>query len=120
MCTVPALTAGVVSTVITALLVAGISVAIHIAVYQCLYKPRLRSEVQNVSGYKGGRNTGIKDGSCCKGSQENSCKSDEDNSGHDYAVIYEVVGAKAKGSSDNNIMTMTSNQVYGLTDSIVQ
>ena len=32
-----------ISVVITALLVAGISLAIQIAVYQCVYKPRLRS-----------------------------------------------------------------------------
>ena len=42
-CTVTAITTGVVSVIITALLVAGISLAIQIAVYQCVYKPRLRS-----------------------------------------------------------------------------
>ena len=36
--------------VVTALVVAGISVAIHIAVYQCLYKPRLRSSTVTQGG----------------------------------------------------------------------
>ena len=36
-----ALTTGVIGVIITALLVAGIAVAVHITVYQCVYKPRL-------------------------------------------------------------------------------
>ena len=40
-CRVTAVTVGVVSAVVTGLLVAVISVAVHIAVYQYFYKPRL-------------------------------------------------------------------------------
>ena len=38
-----ALTTGVISVIITALLVAGISVVIHITVYHCVYRPKLMS-----------------------------------------------------------------------------
>ena len=40
-CTATTLTTGAISVLITALLVTGISVAIHITAYQCVYKPRL-------------------------------------------------------------------------------
>ena len=40
-CMATALTTGVISVIITALLVAGISVAVHVIVYQCVCKPRL-------------------------------------------------------------------------------
>ena len=36
-----ALTTGVISVITTALLVAGISIVVHVIVYQCVYKPRL-------------------------------------------------------------------------------
>ena len=42
-CTVTAITTGVISVIITALVVAGISFSIQISIYQCFYKPRLRS-----------------------------------------------------------------------------
>ena len=38
-----ALTTGVISVITTALLVAGISMVVHVIVYQCVYKPRLTS-----------------------------------------------------------------------------
>ena len=57
-CTLTTLTVGVVSAVITALLVAGMSVVIHIAVYQCLYKPRLKSAVAQGGTYQRGDVTG--------------------------------------------------------------
>ena len=42
-CIATALTTGVISVITTALLVAGISMAVHIIVYQCVYKPRFIS-----------------------------------------------------------------------------
>ena len=42
-CRVTAITTGVTSVIITALIVAGTSFAIQISIYQCFYKPRLRS-----------------------------------------------------------------------------
>ena len=48
---ITALTTGVVSVIITALLVSGVSVAIHIVVYQCVYKRRLKSHaVRYIAG----------------------------------------------------------------------
>ena len=41
-CTTVVLTAGVIGAIVTGLLVATISVAIHIAVHQCVCKPKLR------------------------------------------------------------------------------
>ena len=41
-CMATALTTGVISVIITALLVAGISVAVHFIVYQCVYKVKPR------------------------------------------------------------------------------
>ena len=44
-CTATALTTGVVSAITTALLVAAVSIAIHILiVYQCIYKPKLMKQ----------------------------------------------------------------------------
>ena len=40
---VTTLTTGVISVITTALLVAGISMAVHITVHQCVYKPRFIS-----------------------------------------------------------------------------
>ncbi len=40
---VTTLTTGVISVITTALLVAGISMAVHISIYQCVYKPRFIS-----------------------------------------------------------------------------
>ena len=42
-CTATALTTSLISVIITAFLVTGISVIVHIAVYLCFYKPRLKS-----------------------------------------------------------------------------
>ena len=42
-CTTPAAIAGVISVVTTILLMLIISVVIHITVYRCVYKPKLRS-----------------------------------------------------------------------------
>ena len=42
-CTVTAITTGVISVIITAIIVAGTSFSIQISIYQCFYKPKLRS-----------------------------------------------------------------------------
>jgi hypothetical protein len=49
-CTAIATTAGVISAIITALLVGGICLIIDMAVYQCFYKPRLRSFLSTAVG----------------------------------------------------------------------
>ena len=86
-CTVTALTVGVVSAVITALLVAGISMAIHIAVYQCLYKPRLRSSTVTQGG------TDQRD----------------DVTGGGDAIVYDVVDERV-----GTALEMKQNEAYGL------
>ena len=49
-CAITAITTGAVSVILTAVLVAGISFAIHIAVYQCFYKPKLMPMATAVGG----------------------------------------------------------------------
>ena len=87
-CTVTALTAGVVSVIITALLVSGISVAIHIVVYQCVYKPRLIQKSQAVVGGAGLRG---------------------DITGGGDAIVYDVVDERV-----GTALEMKKNEAYGL------
>ena len=89
-CTVTALTAGVVSVIITALLVSGISVTIHIVVYQCVYKykPRLIQKSQAVVGGAGFSG---------------------DITGGGDAIVYDVVDERV-----GTAPVMKPNEVYGL------
>ena len=82
-------TAGVVSAIITGLLVASISVVIHITVYQCVYKPKLKSSA-GVSG------EGWTD-------DVNRCGD---------AIVYDVVNERVETS-----LEMEHNEAYGLTRS---
>ena len=75
-----------VSAVITALLVAGISVAIHIVVCQCLYKPRLKSAV----------------------AQGGTDQRDDVTGGGD-AIVYDVVDERV-----GTALEMKQNEAYGL------
>ena len=75
-CTTMALVTGVISVVITALLVAGISVIIHVAVYQCIYKPRL---------------TAITDGSA----------EDRSGGGGDDAIVYDFIDNRVAEMKEN-------------------
>ena len=68
-----------------------ISVIIHITVYQCVYKPRLRSQAM----------------------LEGVCQNDNSSTahcGHEYAAIYEVIGERV----NNTELEMKQNEVYGL------
>lgn len=88
---------GVVSAVAAALLVASISVTIHIAVYQCVYKPRLRFLTQIVERVASGMHQ------------------KDDVAGHDYATIYDVIGQR-----DGTDLKMNQNEVYGLAEPNLQ
>ena len=90
-CLFTALITGGASAFGSALLVLCISVIIHITVYQCVYKPRLRSQAM----------------------LESVCQSDNSSTahcGHEYAAIYEVIGERV----NNTELEMKQNEVYGL------
>ena len=82
-----ALTTGVVSIIVTGLLVASISVAIHIAVYHYVYKPKLRSSAP------------------CAGLTDDVDRCDG-------ATVYDVVNERIETS-----LEMKQNEAYGLTRS---
>ena len=86
-CAIIALRTGVVSVIVTGLLVASISVAIHIAVYHCVYKTKLRSSAE-ISG------SGLKD----------------DVNGCGDAIVYDVVNERVQTA-----LEMNQNEAYGLT-----
>ena len=88
---------GVVSAVAAALLVASISVTIHIAVYQCVYKPRLRFLTQIVERVASG------------------VHQKDDVTGHDYATIYDDISQR-----DGTDLKMNQNEVYGLAEPNLQ
>ena len=85
-CTVSVLTVGVVSAVITALLVAGISVAIHIAVYQW---PRLKPSTVTQDG--------------------TDQRDDVTGAGGGDAIVYDVVDERV-----GTALEMKQNEAYGL------
>ena len=77
----------------SAVIVLCISVVIHITVYQCVYKPRLRSRA-------------MLEGVCQKDYSSTA------HCGHEYAAIYEVIGERV----NNSELEMKHNEVYGLAE----
>ena len=89
-CAIIALRTGVVSVIVTGLLVASISVAIHIAVYHCVYKPKLRSSAE-ISG--------------------SSLKDDVDGCGESGdTIVYDVVNERVETA-----LEIKQNEAYSLT-----
>ena len=103
--TVIAITTGVVSAIITALLVGGICL---IGVYQCLYKPRLRSST-----------------SIAVGGHDESHRQKEGVTGSGDAIVYDVVNERPgvaaalemkenEAYSINKRVEMRENEAYGV------
>ena len=88
-CTVTAITTGVVSATTTTLVVACMSLTIQIAVYQCVYKPRLRSFTATASG-------------------RGHSLQREDATGYVDSVAYDVVGERCMETT----MEMKRNDAY--------
>ena len=83
-CTATALTTGVISAITTALLVAAVSMAIHILInYQCIYKPKLM----------------IRNASYC--------------TSHDPDAMYDVVNERP-GHGVGAALEMRENEAYGV------
>ena len=111
-CTVTAITTGVTSIIITVLIVAGTSFAIQISIYQCFYKPRLRSISATTVTVTGGDH-----------SQR------EGVTGSGDAIVYEVVDERVgttlemKENEAYNVnkrvggLEMKQNEAYGVTRS---
>ncbi|MCG8622279.1 MAG: hypothetical protein MJE68_09830 [Proteobacteria bacterium] len=95
-CIAIATTTGVVSAIITALLVAGICIAIHIAVYQCFYKPRLRYST-----------------STAVGGHEKSHSQMEGVMGSGDAIVYDVVNERP-GHGVGTALEMRENEAYSI------
>ena len=91
-CTVTAITTGVTSVIITALIVAGTSFAIQISIYQCFYKPRLRSISATTVTVTGGDHS----------QRENVTGSGD-------AIVYEVVDERV-----GTILEMKENEAYSV------
>ena len=111
-CTVTSITTGVISVIITALILASISFAIQISIYQCFYKPRLRSSSATTVTVTGGDH-----------SQR------EGVTGSGDAIVYKVVDERVgttlemKENEAYNVnkrvggLEMKQNEAYGVTRS---
>ena len=91
-CTAIATTTGVVSAIIMALVVGGICLAIHIAAYQCFYKPRLRSSTSTAVG----------------GHDESHSQREGVTESGD-AIVYEVVDERVAAPA---VLEMRENEAY--------
>ena len=76
---------------------AGICIAIHITVYQCFYKPRLRSST-----------------STAVGGHDESHSQREDVMGSGDAIVYDVVDERPGVGA---VLEMRENEAYGITRS---
>ena len=97
-CFFTALIAGGASALGSAILVLRVSVMIHVTVYQCVYKPRMR------------RSRAVFDGVEHKGDNNKSTVPAE----HEYTVIYEIIG-EGVNTADMEL-EMNRNEVYGLAE----
>ena len=102
-CFFAALIAGGAGALGSAILVLCVSVTIHVAVYRCVYKPRLRRSRAVLANAIDDLNK----------------KADRSNIGtvaaeHEYAFIYEVVGERA--STAGMEIEMKHNEIYGLVE----
>ena len=99
-CFFTALTAGGASALGSTILMLCISVIIHVTVYQCVYKPRMR------------RSRAVFDGVDLeqKGDNNKSTVPGE----HEYTVIYEVIGEGVNAADME--LKMNHNEVYGLAE----
>jgi hypothetical protein len=96
-CTAIATITGVISAIVTALLVAGICLTIHIAVYLCFYKPRLRSST-----------------STAVGGHDESHYQREGVTGSGDAIVYEVVNERPRVGAALEMTEMKENEAYGV------
>ena len=96
-CFSTALIAGGASGLGSAVLVLCVSVIIHVTVYQCAYKPRLRSRA-------------VFDGVNQKDDDRTTVSPAE----HEYTVIYEVIGEGV--NTADMALEMKHNEVYGLAE----
>ena len=99
-CFFSALIAGGASALGSTILVLCISVIIHVAVYQCVYKPRLRRSRAVFDGIQ------KNDDNCYN---KSTVPADHE---HEYTVIYEAIG-EGVNTTDMELK-MNRNEVYGL------
>ena len=98
-CFFTALISGGASALGSTIFVLCVSVIIHVAVYQCVYKPRMLR-----------RSRAVFDGVQHKGDNNNSTVPAE----HEYTVIYEVIGEGVNVADME--LKMNHNEVYGLAE----
>ena len=91
-CAVTAITTGAVSVILTTLLVAGIAFAIHIAVYQCFYKPKLMLTTATAVG-----------------SESHNQIMRDDVTGSEDGIVYDVVDERV-----GTTLEMKENEAYSV------
>jgi hypothetical protein len=100
-CFIATLIAGGAGALGSTILVLCVSVIIHIAVYQCVYKPRLRKSRTVLAADDVHQKRDSND--------KNTAPAE-----HEYTVIYEVIGERV--STAGMDVEMKCNEVYGLVE----